>query len=266
MTTPDVPLRFELSIELPGTAEQVWDALATADGISAWFLPTDVEEGEGGAVLFHMGPTDSAGRITGWDPSRRLAYEEADWANLSGHDDAPVTPLATEFLIEARSGGTCVVRVVSSAFGTGADWEQEFFDEMGEGWAPYFEHLRVYLEHFPGQTATPFNVEADVKAPPAAVADAMAAALGLSPATVAGDPVDLRGLPGVVERIGEQHVLARITDEVPGYFAFFAYRKGDGVAAANITGYLFSDRAPAYVVSEEAGWKAWLDRLEVPAT
>ena len=43
---------------------------------------------------------------------------------------APVTPLATEFLVEAQSGGTCVLRVVSSAFGTGADWEQEFFDEM----------------------------------------------------------------------------------------------------------------------------------------
>ena len=27
---PDVPLRLELSFELPGTPEQVWDAIATA--------------------------------------------------------------------------------------------------------------------------------------------------------------------------------------------------------------------------------------------
>ena len=34
MTTPDVPLRMELTFELPGTPEQVWDAIATANGIS----------------------------------------------------------------------------------------------------------------------------------------------------------------------------------------------------------------------------------------
>ena len=58
-TTPNVPLRLELTFEMPGTPEQVWDAIATANGISAWFLPTDLEEREGGAVAFHMGETGS---------------------------------------------------------------------------------------------------------------------------------------------------------------------------------------------------------------
>ena len=45
MTTPkNVPLRLAFSVEVPGTPEQVWAAIATADGISSWFLPTDVEE------------------------------------------------------------------------------------------------------------------------------------------------------------------------------------------------------------------------------
>ena len=35
-------------------------------------------------------------------------YEEPDWAALAGHEGAPVTPLVTEFLVEAQSGGTCV--------------------------------------------------------------------------------------------------------------------------------------------------------------
>jgi len=265
MTTPDVPLRLEYSIELPGTPEQVWDAIATGRGISAWFMPTDVEEREGGRLFIHMGPVDSEGHVTDWEPSSRFVYEEPGWAALGGREDADVTPLATEFLIEARSGGTCVVRVVSSAFGTGQDWEQEFFDAMGEGWLPYFEHLRVYLTHFPGQTATPLQVEADIKGTPAAVGDAMAAALGVTPSTKPGDPVDLRGLTGVVERVGEQHVLARVTEGVTGYFAFFAYEKGDGIAAANITGYLFSEGAAAYVDREQPAWQAWTETLAVPS-
>ncbi|MET1002093.1 MAG: SRPBCC domain-containing protein, partial [Acidimicrobiia bacterium] len=128
MTTPDRPLRMELTFEMPGTAEQVWDAIATANGISSWFMPTDMESRVGGAVCFHMGEDASEGTITEFDAPRRIVYEEPDWAGLSGHKGAEVTPLVSEFIVEAQAGGTCVVRVVSSAFGTGADWEQEFFD------------------------------------------------------------------------------------------------------------------------------------------
>ena len=32
MTTPNVPVRFEFSIELPFTPEQVWQAIATGPG------------------------------------------------------------------------------------------------------------------------------------------------------------------------------------------------------------------------------------------
>jgi len=39
--------------------------------------------------------------------------------------------------------------VVTSAFGTGADWENEFWEEMANGWAPVLDNLRLYLTHFP---------------------------------------------------------------------------------------------------------------------
>lgn len=133
MTTPDTPYRFELELTVSATPEQVWDAIASADGISAWMLPTELDPREGGAVKFHMGPDGaSEGTVTAFEPTRRIAYEE-DWATLVGHAGADVTPLVTEFLVEARSGGTCVVRVVSSAYGTGADWENEFWGEMNAG-------------------------------------------------------------------------------------------------------------------------------------
>ncbi|MGH8906332.1 MAG: SRPBCC family protein [Egibacteraceae bacterium] len=263
MTTPkNVPLRLEFSVELPGTPEQVWDAIATANGITSWFLPTDVDEREGGAIVVHMGETDSPGTITGWDPPRRLEYSEPEWAALTGHDVDSVTPLVTEFLVEAQSGGTCVVRVTSSAFGTGADWEREFFAGMEKHWLPFFDHLHLYLTHFPGQRVTSLSVSAEVPGTVGTVWSAMRQALD---AEEAGQPVKVRDLTGQVERIGQEQLLVRLTDPVPGFLAFFAHDKGDGSATATLEGYLFSADAPAYVERERPAWHAWLQNL-APST
>ena len=263
LAKPDVPLRMELTFELPGTPDQVWHAIATAEGISSWFLPTDVEGREGGAIVTHMGPDESSpGTVTGWDPPRRFAYEEPEWASMVGHDGAPVTPLATEFLVEATSGGTCVLRVVTSAFGAGADWEQEFFDDMERMWTPFFDHLRLYLSHFPGQRATRLQVDADVPGPPDRVRAAMWRSLGVGQA---GQHVDAGGVTGQVERMGDVEVLVRLTGPVPGYVAFYAYDKGEGLASAQVVGYLFSPDAPDYVAAAAPRWKAWLDELRVAA-
>lgn len=264
MTIPDVPLRMELSFEMPGTAEQVWEAIATANGISSWFLPTDLEEREGGRIVTHMGEeVKSAGKVTGWNPPHRFAYEEPDWAGLADRPDAPVTPLATEFLVEAQSGGTCVVRVVSSAFGTGADWEREFFTDMERYWRPYFDHLHLYLAYFPGQRATSLSVGADLPGRSDAVLSAMSQALGVGEV---GQAVDSCGVTAQVERIGDVELLLRLTDPVPGYLGFFAIDKGEGSATASIEGYLFSENAPGYVEREQPAWKAWLQSLSIPAT
>src|SRR5262245_46580024 len=121
MTTPDVPHHFEVELSVSGTPEQVWHAIASAEGLSAWLMPTDLEPRDGGAITFHMGPDPDAvsrGHVTAFEPNRRITFEE-DWAALVGQPGADVTPLVTEFLVEAASGGTCVVRVVTSAFGTG---------------------------------------------------------------------------------------------------------------------------------------------------
>ncbi len=256
MSTADVPLRLEIALEVPGTPEQVWDAIATANGITAWFIPTDVEERAGGAICFHMGEeADSPGTITGWEPPLRFAFEEPDWASLTGHADAAVTPLATEFLVDAQSGGTCVVRVVSSAFGTGADWESEFFAEMERMWMPFFDRLRLYLTHFPGQRVTPLEVFVDVPSAPAPVFAAMRDALGAEEAS----PLQILGLNGTVERIDDVQVLVRVADPVPGFVAFVAYPTGEEKCRAAIQGHLFSDDAASFSTEHKDGWQTWLD-------
>lgn len=108
----------QAEVEVPGTPEQVWQAIATGPGISSWFVPSEVEERVGGAVTSSLGPgMDSLSTITAWEPPHRFA------AN-SGEDMGPDHPtIATEWIVEARSGGICVVRVVHSWFTSRDDWD-----------------------------------------------------------------------------------------------------------------------------------------------
>ncbi|MEV7991468.1 SRPBCC domain-containing protein [Streptomyces sp. NPDC086077] len=59
-------------VRLPRSMEQVWPALATADGLAAWFTPADVLEPHlGGAVtLRELG----SGEVTAWDVDRVAEY------------------------------------------------------------------------------------------------------------------------------------------------------------------------------------------------
>lgn len=261
-TAPHVPYRLEFSVEVPGTPEEVWQAVATARGMSSWFLPTEMEERAGGFLHFTMGPAmGSDGQITDWEPPRRLAYEE-DWAALMGQDPGALSPLTSEFLVEARSGGTCVVRVTSSGFGTGAAWESEWWDDMGTSWRPFFDNLRLYLSHFPGQEATHLEASATHPGDAEALWSALEDALALG---AEGTTVDVRGATGTVERRGERQALVRLTAPVPGMLSVFTHDLGESTATAGVRAYLFAPDAADHVRREEPAWQAWLQGLSVPA-
>jgi uncharacterized protein YndB with AHSA1/START domain len=243
MTNPRVEHRFELELIVPGTPEQVWEAIATADGIAAWMGPTDLEPRPGGEVVFRMGPGPddvSRGRVTAFEPSRHFAYEE-DWASLVGQSCADVTPLATEFLVEAVSGGSCVVRVVTSAFGAGAEWEHEFFDEMTTGWGAMLDNLRLYMTHFPGQRVAPLWAGTELAVAPEHAIAVVRDALGVGDV---GDPVTARGLDGRLERSIPRHLLLVVDRPVPGLLSFFAFRAERG-AGLHLQGHLFGAGASA---------------------
>jgi uncharacterized protein YndB with AHSA1/START domain len=69
--------RMERTYELNATPEQVWDAIATADGISAWMVPTRLDPQVGGAVSFDLGDVTSVGVVTEHAPNRRFAIRGA---------------------------------------------------------------------------------------------------------------------------------------------------------------------------------------------
>ena len=71
MTNPDqtdqpdrVEHRMERTYEVAATPEQVWDAIATADGISAWMVPTRLDPLIGGGVSVARGGVRWSG--VGW--------------------------------------------------------------------------------------------------------------------------------------------------------------------------------------------------------
>src|SRR5687767_10286628 len=114
---PSQTRTIEIALEVPGTPEAVWDAIATGPGIAACFVPATVEPGEGGTVTLEFAEgVEETGDVPVWDPPRRFVF----MSGPEGHQ------LAHEFLVEARGGGTCVVRFVNSGFGTSADWDEQY--------------------------------------------------------------------------------------------------------------------------------------------
>jgi uncharacterized protein YndB with AHSA1/START domain len=131
-------------------------------------VPTRLEPQIGGEVSFDLGDFTSTGVVTDYTPNQRFAYEEpwpipdqveaipaamVKWFDEIGVPLAEVhrglssvTPIATEFLIESASGGSCVIRVVTSAYGSGADWENEFFAEMVAGWVAILDNLATHFD------------------------------------------------------------------------------------------------------------------------
>src|SRR5262245_44239017 len=130
----------QVEVEVPGTPEEVWQAIATGPGISSWFVPTEFEEQDGKpvAVKMNFGPgMESRAVLTAWDPPRMFAAESGGWT--------PAMPsIATQWSVEARAGGFCLVRVVNSLFASTDDWDGQL-EGTESGWPGFFRTLRIYL-------------------------------------------------------------------------------------------------------------------------
>src|SRR6201999_1170908 len=68
----------QVEVEVPGTPEEVWQAIASGPGISSWFVPSELEQRDGGKAVSHFSPDgsmDSVGKITAWSPPHRFVVE-----------------------------------------------------------------------------------------------------------------------------------------------------------------------------------------------
>ncbi|TMV48990.1 SRPBCC domain-containing protein [Paenibacillus mesophilus] len=76
-TLPDI----RQTVLLNAPIQKVWDAVATAEGIAAWFMPNDFKPELGYEFELQAGPFgNSPCKVTELDPPRRLSFTWAkDW-------------------------------------------------------------------------------------------------------------------------------------------------------------------------------------------
>ena len=245
---------IELEVEVPGTPEEVWRAIATGPGISSWYVPHVVEEREGGAATASFGPGPEMqvpGRVAAWDPPRRVVFDGGEGAG----------GLAFEWLVEARTGGTCVVRLVNSGFASGEDWDGQF-DGMTEGWKLFLLNLRLHLEHFSGQTATAVLPTATWSGGAVMAWRVLARELGIAPDPAVGDRIRTAALgapalAGVVVDATPGRVALLLDEPAPGT-AFLAVEGTDDDVSVSIWSYLYGADASSIAARDEQSWTSWL--------
>jgi uncharacterized protein YndB with AHSA1/START domain len=255
---------IQVEVEVPGTPEEVWQAIATGQGISAWFCPAEFEERDGKpvAVTLNFGPgMESRSVVTAWDPPRMFSREADGWAPGS-------PPIATEFSVEARAGGVCVVRVVQSLFASTDDWDKQL-EGAESGWPGGFRILRIYLTHFRGKRSAMMKVMAPVAGTAAEAWATLTAALGLN-GVEAGQhwaaPAGVPALGGVVEHVSQSPcgALLRLDKPGPGTAALYIMTLPGAVIAA-LSFFLYGDQAAGTAARETPLWQAWTqERFSMP--
>jgi uncharacterized protein YndB with AHSA1/START domain len=250
--------RLETEIEVPATPEQAWEAIATGPGITAWFMPAEVEGRVGGSVVHRHGTdASSPGTVIAYDPPRRFAYEEEF---PSGEEEAGTHPIATEFLVEARSGGTCVVRVVMSGFGEGDAWDQAI-ESFSAGWRQALLSLRLYLTHFRDEPVGSINASDTVTGDKDAIWAEFTRALGLPAAPQAGDRIatstaDAPPVAGTVEKAQGPMMTLILDQPARGIGLIAAGGPGDEVFTI-VRAQLFGPDSEEIATREQKAWEGW---------
>ena len=253
-----------VEFEVPGTPEEVWQAIATGPGISSWFVPTDIDERDGKpvAVNYHFGPgMDIRSVVTAYDAPRAFAQE--------GQGMTPGSPpIATEWSIEARRGGICIVRIVHSLFASTDDWDNQL-EGTESGWPGFFRTLRIYLTHFRGQRSAIMQKIAPAAGTEAEAWETLTAALGLNGLSVGQRCTAPAGVPtfrGVTEYVTRSpcDALLRLDRPGPGVAALGAFNFG-GQSMVAVNFYHYGDQAAGTVAHETPLWEAWFqERFPMP--
>ncbi|MCB9846334.1 MAG: SRPBCC domain-containing protein [Phycisphaeraceae bacterium] len=247
----------QVEVEVPGTPEEVWRAIATGPGVSSWFVPTRMEERQGGEIVSNFGPgMDCPATVIEWDAPRRFVAEAA-----MGPPGSPT--VATEWSVEALAGGMCLVRVVHSLFASTDDWDNQL-DGLEQGWPTYFRILRMYLEHFKGMPCSAmqfvgFSGESESKAWEKAGGEL--GLLKLNQGQKWSAPDGLPTMAGVVDSLGKgmhsNTVLLRLDSPSPGSAYIGAFSCG-GMVMVCMSVYLYGDKASAAVERDQPTWQTWM--------
>lgn len=254
---------ISVEVEVPGTPEEVWDAIATGPGISKWFVPAQIEPHVGGKMVLNFGPgMDSVAEVTAWDAPHRFS--------ATSNGMGPNAPeMATEWTVEARDGGTCLVRVVHSLFADTDEWDDQI-SGMESGWPSFFAVLRMYLSDHRGQDGAHFQLMHPMPGTASEGWGALMGKLGLPPLADGAKIQSQAGTPrlaGVVEKVGpESHpnqVIIRLDEPSPG--AALLQTCGMGEHTFFVGSFYFFGPKAAGGLEAEKEWQDWLGKSATAA-
>ena len=243
--------------DVPGTPDEVWAAIATGPGISAWFVPAEFEELDGRPVALKLvfgADFVASASITAWEPPHRYVGQNEGWGGSP--------PIATEWEIEARGGGTCHVRIVHSLFASTADWDDQL-EGAKAGWSGFLAILKIYLAHFRGQPFAMTQLRQAATGSDAQLWDALISAVGLR-GVDAGQrfsaPADAPSFAGVVEYASREpfDALLRVDQPGPGIVALGIAGAPGGPSSIGVNLYFYGAQAKAVLARETPAWAAWL--------
>ena len=227
------PFEIKREIELDATPDQVWAAIATGEGLAAWFMPMPMDPG--------------GDMVRVWEPGRHLAIETPPGDDGSANN--------FEYLIEGRDGGYAVLRFVHSGF-LGDDWGDEFETMTGFGWDMYLFTLAQYLRHFPDRPATYIEAEGPAASASADAWPVLLDALGQGAALDVGSTITIdlgaAGLvAGEVDYVKESFIGLRTADALVRFHG--RWRIGMTIAVSH----------HAYGIADAGeltkAWTGWLD-------
>jgi len=256
---------ISVEVEVPGTPEEVWDAIASGPGISKWFVPAQLDPRAGGKMVLNFGPgMDSESEITAWDAPHRFTAINKDGLGPNAPE------MATEWTVEARDGGTCLVRVVHSLFADTDDWDKQLGD-VESGWPSFFVVLRMYLSQYRGQPGAYFQVMAPVPGTTIEGWRALMGKLGL-PSLAVGTKIQSQAgtapLAGTVEKIKpEPHandMIVRLNEPAPG--AAILQTCGFGGQTFFVGSFYFFGPKASEGLKAEKQWQDWLGKSAAAAS
>ena len=132
---------MQVHVEVPGPLNRVWAAIATAEGISTWFVPTTFEMDASGTpqqIRFSFSPDSiDVVNVGEWRPPEGFVAESSNFI--------PGGPLVTtEWNVREGCGGSCIVRVEHQLVADSDRWDS-YLEGAESGWPAFFENLRAYL-------------------------------------------------------------------------------------------------------------------------